>query len=402
MTQPALERATHTGMNLSVATNFDDEMLRRISSYPVEEIYGKLPRDFVGGGRASYSTGDVGKSGLESHIRLAHSLGIRFNYLLNASCLGNREWSRHGYREIRRLLDYLVQVGVDSVTVSMPYLAEVIKKHYPRFLLKIGIFANIDSPIRARFWEDLGADSIVLESFSLNRSFALLGAIREKVSCKLQLIANFLCLPNCPMQVSHMNGISHGSNTEDTTPFIDYCIFKCSSMTLKDPSLLIKSRWIRPEDLSFYEARGFHSFKLLERNAPTDTLVKRVAAYAARTSPDNLMELIQPFGFKKEVRKEFGWYWSLLKERPGLVFSLYKLLKLRGMLFPLQNNPISLDSHKIPANFLDEISRRPCAAVNDCRDCGYCRSISDAAYRVDETYRDECLRWYKTVFRKLC
>jgi collagenase-like PrtC family protease len=389
-------------MSLSVATNFDPEFLRQAAAYPVAEVYGKLPRDVVGGGRASYSTGGTGRPELEAHVALAHSLGIRFSYLLNASCLGNREWTREGQRQIRDLLDYLSEIKVDSVTVSIPFLAELIRRHYPHFRLKIGIFANIDSPTRARFWEDLGAHSLVLESFSVNRNFPLLQAIRAAVSCQLQLIANFACLPKCPLQIYHMNGISHGSNTADAGPFIDYCVFKCSSMSLADPVLLLKSQWIRPEDLKVYEELGYDQFKILERNAPTESLIQRVRSYSERVSPANFLELIQPFGFKKNVKKEAGWFLNLVFERPRLVFSLYKLLKLRGMLYPLQGAPQVLESAKIPADFLAQIARRPCSTHHDCRDCTYCADILAQAYRVDPDYRDTCLALYKKVFRQIC
>ena len=33
-------------MRLSVATNFDDELIEQIADYPVTEIYGKLTSDY--------------------------------------------------------------------------------------------------------------------------------------------------------------------------------------------------------------------------------------------------------------------------------------------------------------------------------------------------------------------
>ena len=389
-------------MRLSVATNFDDDLLTRIAGFPVEDVYGKLSEDPVGGGRAGFSTGKTDRAKLERHLRTAHSHGIKFNYLLNASCLGNREWTREGAREIREILDYLVGIGVDSVTVSIPSLAETVKRHYPGLGLKIGIFANIDTPFRARFWEDLGADTLVLESFSINRSFSRLKNIRSAVRCRLQLIANFSCLPNCPMQGYHMNGISHGSSPREKAPFIDYCILKCTEKTLEDPVTLIRSNWIRPEDTGFYEGFGFSEFKLLERNAPTETMVGRVEAYARRRSPDNLLALIQPFGYPGKIRMSYGWLLPVLFHRPRILFDMYRLLKRRGMLFPLEGTPVVLDSRKIPADFLSQIEGRPCSTDHDCRGCGYCPEIAAKAYRVDPDYRAECLNLYKKVLRKLC
>lgn len=375
-------------MRLSVATNFDNKLLDQISSYPVEDIYGKLTRDFIGGGRASYTTGGINKKILEDHIKHAHKLGIKFNYLLNSVCMGNREWTKRGVKKIRRFLDWLGKIGVDSVTVSIPYLAEIIKKRYPHFLLKIGIFSNIDSSSRARFWENLGADMLTLESFSINRNFQILEEIRGAVKCGLQLIANFTCIPNCPMQIYHMVGLSHGSNSSDNAPFIDYCILKCSYYLLKDPVMLIKSNWIRPEDIRYYESIEYINFKILERNAPTEVMVSRVKAYSNRTSPDNLLELIQPYGFTKEIKKEFGW--SLLG-RPRLMLDLQRLIKKRGMLYPLKDNPVYLDSKKIPSDFLERISER-----------SYCDAIAGESYRIDEDYKKECMDLYNRVFNKLC
>jgi collagenase-like PrtC family protease len=132
--------------------------------------------------------------------------------LFNRSCLGNREWSRSWQRKFHKLSDSLVRTGFTRFTVSTPFLLERLKSRYPQIWVKAGIFAQIDTPNRARFWEALGADELTLGSFSINRNFPRLDAIRRAVDCKLQLIANHICLPNCPMQPYHQNGFAHSSN----------------------------------------------------------------------------------------------------------------------------------------------------------------------------------------------
>lgn len=392
-------------MKLSVATNFDNALLDCISSYPVDDIYGKLTNDFVGGGRASYTTQGITPSILEAHVEYAHQKGIKFNYLLNSACLGNREWTRSGLKAIRKLLDWLANIGVDSLTVSVPYLAEIVKRHYPHFFLKVGIYANIDSPERAVFWQDIGADLLTLESFSINRNFSILEYIRKAVSCRLQLIANFTCLSRCPMQPYHMAGLSHASTSSDKNPFVDYCALKCSCQLLEDPRLLIRSQWIRPEDIAYYEKVGYSDFKLLERNAPTDSMVNRVVSYAERRSPPNLLELIQPYGFSKDVKKIFGWqirhFFSFIGS-PVNIQNMMGLLKKRGLIYSLKKSPVFLDSKKLPDNFLDSISRAGCMADGSCSNCGYCKSVVENAYTVDGEYRDECLKLYHKVFDQLC
>jgi hypothetical protein len=202
-----------------------------------------------------------------------------------------------------------------------------------------------------------------------------------------------------------MNGLSHASTNKDKAPYIDYCILKCSSYSLKNPELLIKSQWIRPEDLHYYEDMGYFDFKLLERNAPTSVLVKRVKAYSIRKSPKNLMELIQPYGFDETTKKEFGWlikyFSSLLFDRPFRMRYLLKLLKKRGMLYTLKDNPLFLDSNKIPSDFLDKIRGHSCSQHDNCLSCDYCKSIVKAAYSVNQIYREECLDLYDKVFDQL-
>ncbi len=87
-------------VKLSVATNFDPLLVESMRKYPVVELFGKLREDAVGGGRAPYQLAPVTRKRLEEHVRHARRAGIEFNYLLNASCLGNREITREGQKEI--------------------------------------------------------------------------------------------------------------------------------------------------------------------------------------------------------------------------------------------------------------------------------------------------------------
>ena len=58
-------------MRLSIATNFDDELLQDPHGYPAVEVFGKLPRDSVGGGCASYMLAPISRGGLKRHVEEA-------------------------------------------------------------------------------------------------------------------------------------------------------------------------------------------------------------------------------------------------------------------------------------------------------------------------------------------
>jgi len=390
-------------MKLSVAANYDMELVPKLAGSGVSEVYGKLPADFIGGGRPSYMGTPLTRRGLARYVARLREHGIAFNYLLNSSCLGNREWSRSWQRQLMRFLEGLGAMGVGRLTLSTPYLLERVKAAFPEFHVKVGIFAQVDTARRARFWEELGADAITLESFSINRDFARLRTIRQAVGCELQLIANHPCLPNCAMQSYHQNGFAHSSNGSRDL-FIDYCFLHCTLKRLEDPSLLIKACWIRPEDIRYYEAMGYEHFKLLERGIPSAELAKRVAAYANRTSPENLAELILPYGFRQAPKKQRFW---LLRHflRPGQINPfklrpLYAVLKQQGMLFPTQGYPFRIDASRLPADFIAGFEQRHCAAL-DCQRCGYCHQIAAETVTIEPAFRQRQLEQLRNIKRQL-
>jgi collagenase-like PrtC family protease len=389
---PCARDSVQTGtMKLSVAANYDFDLVSTLAEFPVAEVYGKFPADAVGGGRPSYMGTPLTKNDLAAYVSVLNRHGIAFNYLLNSSCLGNREWGRRWQRKLMRLLNSLVLMGVRRITVSTPYLLERVKTAFPELYVKIGIYAQIDTPRRARFWRDLGADALTLESFSINRDFTMLRSIRGAVDCELQLIANHPCLPNCSMQPYHQNGFAHSSDGSRRL-FLDYCFLSCTLKRLEDPSLLIKAGWIRPEDIDFYGALGYEHFKLLERGIPSAELLKRVKAYSERHFAGNLAELILPYGFKQPPKKQGLW---LLRHflRPGQVNPLklrpfHSLMKSQGMLFALDRSPFHIDTSKIPADFIQGFEQRCCSRLS-CEDCRYCEEIAKEAVTIDAAFRQE-------------
>lgn len=390
-------------LRFSLAANYDPELVSALAPYPVEEVYGKRPGDGISGGRPRYMATPVSEDAFRDYVRLLDRHGIAFNYLLNGACFGNREWGRPWQKRVTDLLAKLERIGVRRVTVSTPFLLELVKTRFPSFHVKVGIYAQVDTARRARFWEELGADAITLESFSINRDFPRLESIRRAVRCDLQLIANHACLPNCPLQAHHQNGFAHASDDSGAL-FIDYCLFRCSRMRLADPSLFIKSAWIRPEDLAVYESMGFTTFKLLERGIPSSELLRRVKAYSERRFTGNLAELLLSYGFRESMKKESLWslrhFFKPRQASPAKLKPLLELARRQGMLSPQEAGPIRVEASRIPADFLEGFRGRDCAA-QDCRTCGYCGRIAKEAVTVDPAFRREVLARYADAEKSL-
>ena len=148
-------------MKLSVATNFDDKLIEELKKYPVYEVYGKLQEDYIGGGRPSNTLKSVDKTRLEEHVKKVRDSNIKFNYLLNGACLANKEQDVEWQKNVREFLDYLKEIGVNALTVTNPFLLQIIKKYYDCFTVRISTFACIDSYEKARYWEEMGRNCSV-------------------------------------------------------------------------------------------------------------------------------------------------------------------------------------------------------------------------------------------------
>src|SRR5271157_902352 len=110
-------------MNLSIPYSFQPGLIPKLAVFPqVKDIYAKLPRDPIGGGRSSHTLRPAGFDTLVRSVKEAHRHGIGFNYLLNAAGLYGLEQTRIGQRKVRLFIDAIAGAGVDSVTVSVPYL----------------------------------------------------------------------------------------------------------------------------------------------------------------------------------------------------------------------------------------------------------------------------------------
>lgn len=387
-------------IRLSVATNFDDDLPELIKPYGATELFGKLTRDAAGGGRASFTLPRMSRRRLAEHVRHTHKSGLQFNYLINSACMGNREFSRSGQKVLRGLLDWLSEIEVDGLTVSIPYIVELVKSRYPHFKVKIGVFAEVDTPKKSKFFEELGADCITLQPLIVNRDFQRLRAIRDAVKCELQLVANSNCLLECPMTPYHNVGLSHASQKGSSGFFIDYCLIRCLVEKLVEPVNYIKSPWIRPEDLHHYEALNYNSFKILERGAPTATMLRRVRAYHGRRFDGNLIGLVQCYGFadkpsKKQPMRRWLWeVWEMFKPwkvDPLRLLPLKRLANLQGMIYAPSGGQdmFSVDNRALDG-FVDRFVQENCINL-DCDRCLYCHEYARRAVHIDENYRRECL-----------
>jgi len=330
---------------------------------------------------------------------LPESAPLRFG--LGALELGPVEEERH-LAEADALRLPSAGIGVETVTVSSPFLLRIVKTRYPGLKVRISVFGGVDRVRKARMWEEMGADGIVLDSLLVNREFLALARIREAVKCDLELLVNNNCLSSCALSPAHMNALAHAGQSWHGNRgfFIDWCFLRCTEMKLRDPVNYVRSEWIRPEDLPLYEAMGYDLFKVTERDLPTPVMVNRVRAYAARRYDGNLLDLVQPYalpggnGNERYYRKGIGWALRFLF-RPGLVnpgrmLLLKRLADLRYMTRPVTGAPPVVVDNRALDGFMERFREKGCRDV-ECETCRWCHDFAAKAVRVDPEARRRAL-----------
>jgi collagenase-like PrtC family protease len=385
-------------MRFSVPVIWDYKHAEELKGY-ADEFYGKLSSDLTGGGRPSAFVPSISRKEIKDFVSFFHRIGIKFNYLLNGACLDNREFTASGQRELRLMLDWLQRIEVDSVTVSIPYLLEIIKKRHPGLKTCVSVYSGVDSVEKARFWENLGADRITLYSAGITRKFQLLKAIRKNVKCRLQIFANNSCIYECPMTGYHSLILTHSSQSPHPSKgfIVDYCRLSCMRNRIMDPSSFIRSEWVRPEDLDYYEEIGIDGMKLLDRMRCPQDIVSIVKAYWNRSFDGNLLDLLfAPGGANIWQRSKFiiGLKYFF---RPFLV-NIFKLRKTANMDIHL-NDHVYLDNRALDG-FLRHFLEIDCSLLK-CGDCGYCAKIAESAVKIDKDWQLRSLAGYDSAINGL-
>lgn len=410
-----MENSQKFNMKYSLGTNFDPQLIEEIKicdkEKSIKSVFGKLRTDLLGGGRSSMILPKLTMNQLEEYISLCHKNGLKFNYLLNPMCLGNKELNPRDHKKIIKYIDNLGSIGVDALTVNSPYLCELIKKQFPNFKVTIGLYAYIFNIQHVKYWQELGADELTLHHI-LNRNFELLEDFlnyTKKSNIELRLIANNVCLHDCPYQINHGTGQAHASQKGHSSSklYLDYNLLSCNYNKIKNPTKIIASEWIRPEDIKYYEElcdkTGNYNFsiKLLERTKTTEFLKRVVNAYVSRTYDGNLIDILTwPTTRDTNIIHKLPMYIRAITGQ-------YNLKELKNFMEVFNLPKIQIDNKKLDGfleKFLNgyECNRRICndngefynerEHSDDCNMCSYCRYYAEKAVVYD---KEEVETWIK-------
>lgn len=257
----------------------------------IYEVFIAAPSQICPTGRWGHSS--IAKEEIKRQVSLAHKYKVRYNVLLNGSCMDGMQFSSSFQKKIVDFVKFLDEIKTDSVTVVDPFIISLIRQHSKIHIIA-GSWTEVVEPIRAKRLAERGADRIVLHQ-NVYRNFEMLKKIRESVNIELEIIPNQGCLLQCEWFISHINMVSHASVA---TPKelknwgnFDYAIKRCTKIRQTDPIEFLMSSFIRPEDLALYEDLGYNIFKIAGRNRSTEWMSNCLSAYLKRSYEGNIFDL---------------------------------------------------------------------------------------------------------------
>lgn len=274
---------------------------------------------------------------LKDYIKYSKAKGIGFNYTINGSCMGNREFTREGISEIVKFLGDLYNAGVRSITVALPSLIEIVKSSKYDFEIKASTLCQITNANKALTYKKAGVERIVLEE-SINRDFHTLKRIVQAFGDKVEIIINTLCYKDCTYRTFHYNQMGHDSIEKSRESISSFYNHACMLKRCESVGNILKLSWVRPEDIKYYSGIGINYFKIQGRHTVSKgDPVRVVESYFKESFHGNLVELLEIFN-------------------PPNSFSIYvDNKKLDGFLKPFYAN--------------DNFCKR------DCTNCGYCENF---------------------------
>ena len=205
-------------------------------------------------------------------------------------------------------LETLVQAGcLQGIVYVDHYLLRALSDRNPDLCARLqavpGVNCLLDSlPRIAHHLECLeqtafkAPEKIVLDR-SLNRDRKALDRIASQSrqlwpNMHLGLLANEGCLPHCPFKLAHDSSIALGrmDPAQEQTRAMNTSL-GCARSFVHDPSLLLRSPFLRPEDIHAY-APSIQHIKLSGRTRGARIMRRVIDHYIHRAYSGNLLELM--------------------------------------------------------------------------------------------------------------
>lgn len=273
--------------------NFLNKEYGKRNHIKVGEVYGSITDGgVIGSGRHIKELPNTSVKDLEKFLEIITKYKIKFNYVLNSNCLKDIEHSNEAFNRLIGLIDKLYNAGIKKFTITHPKIIEAVKRLYPDVEVSVSTISNVDSLPKVEYYYNTGVDEIILP-ISHQRNFDMIEAIVSQVPVKLAVIPNTGCVSFCPAEYAHYHFMSSSENSKSSDIDSFVYIGKCHLDKMRNPSLLFKIPWIRPEDTNIYSEFGIHNFKLAGRTIVwKDKITEVIKSYMERSYDGNIFDIL--------------------------------------------------------------------------------------------------------------
>ncbi len=296
--------------------------------------------------RIQLETQDIHDRPIELLERLE---GPRKYALLNSRFYGPALFTdRSNLKSVIDALDQCANHGViNGIIYCDQYLLQLLSDEAPELVATLeavpGINSLLDSHAKVEMQLEYIGETrfklpgkIVLDR-SLNRDFDRLADMvrrcRESFpDLKLELLANEGCLDRCPFKLSHDAYIALANHEGRDCTYLLNKELGCMRMVDKQPYRILRSPFIRPEDIDLYLCH-VDTIKLCGRTLGSGFLQRVISAYSVRQYDGNLLDMLDTLQW--------------------LAPSLY------------------VDNSSLSFNFADMLSM----CDNKCDSCGFCQEL---------------------------
>jgi collagenase-like PrtC family protease len=318
-------------LSLSMPADFSAETLKAYASarpssneydVRVTETYGCMnPEVGVPSARSAvaHTSPKVSRESLAEYIRASHEHGIAFNYTYNGTLPGSFALRPMAIAGALRIIEDLCRLGVDSLTVTNTSLLLNIRHAFPHLPVGVSVVSYVDSTSKALWYARTGVRRITLPEV-VNRDFAFLANCASlPVDISLQL--NAKCTVACPMRREHYEFLSSLGPVHPNA-FGRFFTDNCNLIRHSAPWDILRSTFIRPEDLPIYARHGVTHFKFVGREwAGQADHVRVYDAYRAMRFDGDIYELLHGFRHRDVPRLSNraldGFLEHFVKNRPN-------------------------------------------------------------------------------------
>ena len=390
-------------MRISLPSNWKFDLLNRIEQEPtsrryLHDLYGANDFGLTGTGRPFFLMPKKKKLEIEAFINKTHAMNLKFTWLWNGMCLGYQKFNSEVQTSALKELDWLDDMHAEYLTVTDPYLAEIVRTYSPKIKLKTSVIGELNSLSRALEWQDIiGPEGVLTLSIMINRNLPLLKEIRNAVKCDIELLASDCCLYDCPFRFFHYNECSHAGQIYDVLEgyYNDWATMACQNQKVFDPEQIIKCRWIQPADLEDYIAIGIDYFKISGRRFGTDWIYRSLKAYSDKAYDGDLGRVFDAYSFVVDPLETSGAQFSefaVMQEKMGVDPDDLNTM----MTVPIFN--ATLEGSKLKDFILNQPFQGARCTENCGISCNYCNEILKKAYTVPI---DEATESYKNYMEFL-